>query len=195
MEPAGLPPSVVERDRGPGKAMQQAQRSLQEGFTHMLHKLRAARPGREGFHPDRAPGRHPDHRHPRRDRPAGLPRPARQGAGRRGQVRRSQHGLAMETCYTDNRHLRRLPRHRQRWPGHQRRRLHADEPTATSSTATSKSNNTFIITKNTTTGVLARTCTSRRRLGQGRLPHQPHLVGDPVAHASSRRASGPPRCV
>ena len=57
------------------------------GFTHMLHKLRAARSGREGLHAHRAPGRHPDHRHPRRDRPARVPQPARQGAGHRGQER------------------------------------------------------------------------------------------------------------
>ena len=54
----------------------------------MLHKLRDARPGREGLHAHRAPGRHPDHRHPRRDRPAGVPQPARQGSGHRGQDQR-----------------------------------------------------------------------------------------------------------
>ena len=76
----------------------------------MLHKLRA-RPGREGLHPDRAPGRHSDHRHPRRDRlPAFLnQREKAQDSEAKTGVRTTQ--TAMETIYTDNQRLRR-PRRR-----------------------------------------------------------------------------------
>jgi hypothetical protein len=38
--------------------------------------------------------RHPDHRHPRRDRPAVVPRSAEEGPGRDGQVQRSQRCLS-----------------------------------------------------------------------------------------------------
>src|ERR1044071_4679547 len=47
-EPAGLP-LPAERDQGPGKANPQAQRSLQEGSHHMLHKLRQRAQDEKGF--------------------------------------------------------------------------------------------------------------------------------------------------
>ncbi|CAA9486275.1 MAG: hypothetical protein AVDCRST_MAG13-1471, partial [uncultured Solirubrobacteraceae bacterium] len=58
-------------------AQQAAQRAYRRGWLHA----------------HRAPRRHPDHRHPRRDRPADLPRPAEEGPGLFRQVQRSQRGL------------------------------------------------------------------------------------------------------
>ncbi|CAA9471953.1 MAG: hypothetical protein AVDCRST_MAG53-1379, partial [uncultured Solirubrobacteraceae bacterium] len=90
---------------------------------------------REGLHPDRAPRRHPDHRHPRRDRPADLPRSAEEGPGRLGQERCAQRGHPGRVLpgRRHHRHRRRL-RHRCRQPGtgcagHRRRRhgLDADQ--------------------------------------------------------------------
>jgi putative ABC transport system ATP-binding protein len=46
---------------------------------HNASEASSPSPGRAGFHPDRAPGRHPDHRHPRRDRHPLVPQPAEQG--------------------------------------------------------------------------------------------------------------------
>ena len=58
------------------QAVPQAKRSLQEGSSSCCSQAARPRQGREGLHPHRAPGRHSDHRHPRRDRPSGVPRPA-----------------------------------------------------------------------------------------------------------------------
>ena len=60
----------------------------QRTHTRCSTSMRLARPGRKGLHPDRAPGRHSDHRHPRRDRPSRLPRSARPCAGHRGEDQR-----------------------------------------------------------------------------------------------------------
>ena len=57
------------------------------------HDAQAAQ-RRSGLHADRAPRRHPDHRHPRRDRAADVPRPAEEGPGRVRQVGRPQRRLA-----------------------------------------------------------------------------------------------------
>ncbi len=170
------------RDRGPGESVHTGPTIPSGGFTHMLNKLRYARPGREGLHAHRAPGRHSDHRHPRRDRPARVPQPARQGAGHRGQVGRSARIRPRWRPTTPTsrptprcRPARCRPSSRRSSGG----KAHADRVgTAGTATATSSSRRrrpatTFTITKDAD-GTVTRTCT--RSGTKGRLPLQRQLV-------------------
>ena len=80
---AELPPRTTNPrwgyDRGGWHLDQQVP---QGGNKHAAEAFRAySQPG-EGLHAHRAPRCHPDHRHPGRHRPAGVPRPADEGPGR-----------------------------------------------------------------------------------------------------------------
>ena len=85
--PATAPQSIPPR-RAPGPASSH----LSQGESHLACGPcfpSALRKRRAGLYAHRAPRRHPDHRHPCRDRSADVPRPAEEGPGRGGEVRRS----------------------------------------------------------------------------------------------------------
>ena len=198
MEPAGLPPRVV--GTGPKDLAGKSNRPndpLRRDHPHAAQAPRA-RPGREGLHPDRAPGRHSDHRHPRRDRSARVPQPALQGAGHRGQVGRPHRADRARDVVHGRADLRAtdgaagtLVEHRAgstTASPRPARRDRARRSIPTSSTVTqAKTGSTFIVTK-AANGSVTRTCTTR---GQQGLPHRRHLVVDQLQQNAHIEA-GPP---
>ena len=147
-----------------------------------------ARPGREGLHPYRAPGRHPDHRHPRRDRSSRLPQPAWQGAGHRGQVGRPHgsdrdgdllHGRA-ELRHADEAAPRATSSRRSPRARADRLAVTGGDQATRSRSRQARPATTFTITK-TAAGDVTRTCDQPS--ASTAAPPARHLVGQPADHA------------